>query len=165
LKIDKIIYDRIDRINWFTNCGAPLAPGNINQSIVQVENWEHAKTWYTDAKWEDTTLEARNMLTEFLNSKYPNKYSEWNKIVNEAKGYIESSLSDKLWGYGEKYNLGNSFIDCVKWDVLHAIMEFAYIDCKNIPHFFLDLILVYENGNFPCGWDGAYPVNGELVVY
>ncbi len=105
------------------------------------------------------------MLTEFLNSRYPNKYAEWNKIVNEAKGYIESSLSDKLWSYEEKYNLGNSFIDCVKWDVLHAIMEFAYSDCKTIPHFFLDLILVYENGNFPCGWEGHYPENGKLVVY
>ncbi|GAB1159747.1 hypothetical protein YWY31_57720 [Paenibacillus illinoisensis] len=165
MKVDKMIFDRIDRINWFTNCGAPLAPGIINQNIAQVDNWEQAKTWYSDSRWEDTTLEARNTLTAYLYSKYPNKYSEWNKIVIKAKGYIESSLSEKLRSYEEKYNLGNSFIDCVKWDVLHAIMEFAYSDCKKTPRFFLDLILVYENGNFPCGWDGDYPVNGKLVVY
>ncbi|WNS43268.1 hypothetical protein [Paenibacillus sp. MMS20-IR301] len=161
MKINRQIFDRIDNINWFTNCGTPLTMENV----IQVSSWEEAKNWYSDPNWEDTTLEAGNVLTEFLHNKYPNKYLEWNNIVRDAKRYIESSLSVKLLNYQEQYNLDNIFVNCVKWDVVSAIMEFAYSDCKGISHFFLDLLLVYENGNFPCGWDGIYPNSGKLVVY
>lgn len=165
LKIKRQIFERIDNIKWFTNCGSPLTNENINRNIILVSNWEQAKIWYSDANWENTTLEARNTLTEFLHNKYPNNYLEWNSTVREVKGFIKSSLSAKLQAYSKQNNLDNVFVDCVIWDVLHAIMEYAYLDCKKLPLFFLDLLLVYENGNFPCGWEGEYPKNGNLVVY
>lgn len=165
LRISKQIFDRIDRINWFMNCGVPLVMENKGQSIVRVHSWEQAKNWYLDSSWECTVLEARNALTEFLNNKYPDKYLEWNNIVKNAKVYIESSLSTKLQNYREQFNLDSYFIDCVKWDVLHAIIELVYIDCERLPKFFLELLIVYENGNFPCGWVGNYPNNGNLVVF
>ncbi|WP_340014403.1 hypothetical protein [Paenibacillus sp. FSL K6-1318] len=67
------------------------------------------------------------------------------KKVEDAKGYIDSSLSAKLHSYKEQYQLDHIFVDCVKWDVLHSIMEFAYTDCKRLPNFFLDLLQIYEN--------------------
>ncbi|WP_340399400.1 hypothetical protein [Paenibacillus sp. FSL H8-0079] len=164
MKINKEIFDRIDSIHWFTNCGTPIAQGSIKQSIVLIDGWVQAEKWYSATSWEHTTLEARNTLTEFLHRKYPNQDAEWNKKVEDAKGYIDSSLSAKLHSYKDQYQLDHIFVDCVKWDVLHAIMEFAYTDCKRLPHFFLDLLQIYENGHFPCGWEGDYP-NGKLVVY
>ncbi|OKQ00009.1 hypothetical protein [Paenibacillus sp. P46E] len=165
MKINRRIFERIDNIKWFANCGVPINGEGVNQNTVQVNSWEQAQIWYSDVNWENTTLEARNTLTEFLHSRYPNKYLEWNNTVRDAKRYIESSLSSRLQSYREQNDLDNVFVDCVKWDVLNAIMECAYSECKKLPVFFLDLLLVYENGNFPCGWDGEYPNNGKLVVY
>lgn len=165
MKINKQIFERINNIKWFVNCGTSITEGNINRNVVQVNSWEQAQIWYSDVNWENTTLEARNTLTEFLHNRFPNKYLEWNSTVRDAKDYVETTLSTKLQTYREQNNIDNVFVDCVKWDILNAIVEFAYSDCKKIPIFFLDLLLVYENGKFPCGWNGEYPNNGELVVY
>jgi hypothetical protein len=59
--------------------------------------------------------------------------------------------------------LDKVFVDSVLWDLLGAIMEFYYGQCKNRPEFFLDLLKIYESGNFPCGWIGEWP-NGKLIV-
>lgn len=165
MKINNDIINRLDNIDWLANCGKPIALEKINQSIIQVDNWKSAKKWYTSPSWERTTLEAGNILTSFLHKKYPNKYLEWNTTVRAAKVYMEASLSDKLQKCKERYGLDPTFVDCVNWDILHAIMVYAYSDCKNIPNFFLDLLLIYESGNFPCGWDGRYPKEGRLVIY
>ncbi|WNS43299.1 hypothetical protein [Paenibacillus sp. MMS20-IR301] len=165
MKINRQIFERIDNINWFSKCGVPITGEGINQNAVQVSSWEEAHVWYSDVNWDNTTLEARNILTVFLHNKYSDKYQEWNNIARDASGYIESSLSSGLESYREQYNLDNIFVNCVKWDVLNAIMEYTYYNCKKLPLFFLDLLLVYENGNFPCGWDGDYPKTGKLVVY
>lgn len=161
--IDKQIFDRITTFKLFSNCGNPV-PANIKFDILQVSTWEEAKRNYSDSVWEDTTLEARNELTSFLHSKYMNDYRDWNKVTDEGKAFLESTIKPILIDVKDANGLDKVFVDSVMWDLLGAIIEFYYGKCKNRPEFFLDLLKVYESGNFPCGWIGEWP-KGKLVIF
>ena len=163
MKIRKQILDRISCINWFENCGNTTNP-NINVPFVFVESWEQARDNYQLEQWENATLEARNRLTEFLHKKYQNQYSNWNKVAKEAKDFINVEVVPKVEKIKEKNQLDKSFLDCVKWDILNANMEDAYSTCNHRPIFFLELLTVYESGNFPCGWNGSFP-KGSLKIF
>ena len=43
-------------------------------------------------------------------------------------------------------------------------MEEMYADSGYDGYFFNELLLVYEAGHFPCGWQGDWPA-GRLLVY
>lgn len=163
MNIDNEILDRIRRIKWFKNCGRKTKY-DINFEIVYVNTWEQAKSYYSELVWEDTTLEAHNRLTEFLHSKYRNEYSKWNSLIKETKLFIEKEVTPILEILKEENGLDQIFIDCVKWDIIGAIMEESYRKCKNRPTFFLTLLSIYEGGNYPCGWEGEWP-DGNLVVF
>ncbi|AEV69721.1 hypothetical protein [Acetivibrio clariflavus] len=155
--------NRILSIDWFNNCGNPIKQ-NINYTVIYVFSWDEAKRCYTDPVWEDTTLEASNALSEFLNNKYKSEFANWNKIAREGKAFLENNIVHKIEAFRESNNLDKTFTDCVKWDLLGAIMEASYSKCKNRPEFFLELLKVYESGNFPCGWSGKWP-DGKLIIF
>ena len=43
-------------------------------------------------------------------------------------------------------------------------MENSYLSSGHRCFFFLELLMVYEAGHFPCGWRGDWP-DGKLIVY
>lgn len=51
----------------------------------------------------------------------------------------------------EQNNLDQVFIDCVKWDIVNAIMESSFSIKENEVSFFKELLKLYESGNYPCG--------------
>lgn len=157
------LFERMLKIIWFSNFGNKLNQ-NINFNINYAKNIEECKNYYTDINWEETTLEARNMLTEFLHNKYQKDYSKWNVHAKEGKIFLEKNIIPKIELYCKQNNLDKVFIDCVEWDLLGVIMESYYCKIKNKPTFFEELFKIYENGNFPCGWVGKYP-NGSLIVF
>jgi hypothetical protein len=55
-------------------------------------------------------------------------------------------------------------IQGLRWDILGALMENSYLRSGHAAFFFLELLMVYEAGHFPCGWRGNWP-QGELLVY
>ena len=160
--IEKEIIDRICRINWFSNCGNS-SDINTQLTIVEEVNWEKATKHSQGTYWEEITLEASNQLTEFLAVHSPAKYKEWNKVVREVKEIIGRSAVPKITEYINQQGLSYTILDNAKWDIIGAIMEHTYRMEKE-PFFFLELLKVYEAGNFPCGWRGSWP-NGKLIVY
>ncbi|MDP4147486.1 MAG: hypothetical protein Q8936_23960 [Bacillota bacterium] len=163
MSIGKEIFERINRIDWFCNCGSnPYVENSFEVKFVH--SWEDAVNNYSQSLWEDTTLEARNELTSFLNNKYRQEYAKWNEVTKEAKSFLEKNVVPKINIIKEKYNLDDVFTDCVKWDLLGAIMEYSYKECKNRPTFFLEILSIYELGHFPCGWEGEWP-KGKLVIF
>lgn len=164
MKLSTQLLNDISNIQWLANCGNMFTNDNVDMPIQYINSWENAKKSYQLQKWEDTTLEARNHLTSFLHDKYRTEYTSWNLLVKEAKKFIENELVPQLNLVKEENNLDNLFLDCVKWDILNAIVEDAYQNCKNRPTFFLDLLTIYKMGNFPCGWEGEWP-RGSLLVY
>lgn len=163
MSIEKEIVNRIKSIEWCSNCGN-IANIQLSYENKYVSLWSEAKKYYNQATWEDKTLKAQNELTSFLFNKYRNEYLKWNSVVKEAKKFIEEEVVPKIKKIEEDNDLGTVFIDCVKWDILGAIMEYEYRKCNGRPTFFLNLLEIYESGNFPCGWDNSTK-NGELIVF
>ena len=115
--------------------------------------------------WEDTTLDARNRLTEFLHRHHREVYQRWNAIAVSTKERVVSRLCETSWRpFAESKRFPKRFLDSVSWDVLAAVMEHEYRNCKGRPDFFLQLLRVYRAGHFPCGWSGRWP-GGRLLVW
>lgn len=162
MKIDPEVVTMLSEIPWFTNCGRPLTT-KVPFAVRYVGSWSEAEAACAEPTWEDVTLEAQNRLTSFLHEKYRSQYAEWNQIVKEAKAIMEMTVRPALQGVCLTYGLGKNFVDSVEWDILGAVMEKVY-SVRGRPTFALDLLAVYQSGNFPCGWEGEWP-EGRLIVY
>ncbi|REK71269.1 hypothetical protein [Paenibacillus paeoniae] len=162
MTIDKELVERISSITWFSNCGNPLGD-RIQLEVVYESNWKKAAKRAQSNHWEAVTLEAGNELTEFLSLNYPDLYKQWNHLVREGKEVIELHIVPKINEYIKVRELSPALLDHVKWDMVSAIMEHNYMAQKE-PGFFIELLKVYESGNFPCGWKGKWP-KGKLIIY
>lgn len=161
--IDSKLLERIKVIDWFENCGKTIN-SKTDTPIIYAHSWGEAKGFYEQPDWENVTLDASNDLSQFLYDNFRDLYKNWNNLAEIVRIFIDSEVMPKIKAVSENYNLGQIFIDCVTWDISHAIMEDAYKQCDHSQTFFRDLLNVYESGHFPCGWDGNYP-NGSLIVY
>jgi hypothetical protein len=158
------IFERINNIKWFNNVGNPVQASDF--PMVRVHTWQEAKKHYGELVWENTTLEASNILTSFLHDKFQNQYNDWNAVATYAKTLLIDKIRPKIINFQNEYLLDQTFVDCVEWDLEHVMLEYHYsIICRyqRFPHFFKKLLDVYDSGNFPCGWVGEYP-EGNLIV-
>jgi len=80
---------------------------------------------------ENFTLDASNDLAAFLRNKYPREYSNWNNIAAEARNFRNNEIDPKLNVIKEENELDQELIGTVSWDILGAIMEHTYKNCKN----------------------------------
>lgn len=154
---------RMEAIEWFSHCGEPFDLP-LDMDVLRISSWKQAIKCYHAPKWEDTTLEARNMLTGYLHKHHNARYQQWNKITEAGREFLEAEIEPKLVAFQEQHNLDKAFLDTVRWDLLGAIMEDAYRDCDLPTLFFHDLLKVYEAGHFPCGWEGGPWPLGRLIV-
>ncbi|MNJ66874.1 hypothetical protein D3C77_629940 [compost metagenome] len=76
---------------------------------------------------------------------------------------IDAEVVPQISDYLQEHQLPAGIMDNVKWDILNAIMEYNY-QHEREPFFFMELLKVYESGNYPCGWKGSW-LGGKLVVY
>ncbi|AEV68930.1 hypothetical protein [Acetivibrio clariflavus] len=160
--IQNDILERIDKINWFCNCGNK-SDIEIIYPIKYLDNWKKAQKNCLSSKWEEFTLERSNENTQYLHDNYPDKYRQWNKFAKEAREFIQEKLQPRIVLYLENNSLKREIEDSVKWDIIHAIMEQVYAEQKE-PGFFMELLKVYEAGHLPCGWNGKWP-KGELMIF
>jgi hypothetical protein len=78
---------------------------------------------------------------------------------------VSEALMDKaLVPFQAKHGLDIALVHSVRWDILGALMENAYLRSGHSAFFFLEMLTVYEAGRFPCGWQGEWP-KGRLLVY
>lgn len=156
--LDKDLINELGQFPWFENCGKPISETSF--SYRQLENWEEVKDACAAANWLDATEEAQGELTEFLSSRHPSDYQGvWNRLAKEARGHVNTIVLPRAESVEASHNLGQSFIDAVKWEVLHGIMEISY-SSKNPPGFFEKLMHVYRLGHYPCGLEDE-----TLIVY
>lgn len=158
------ILERLRAIDWFAHCGQPLSIA-LSMPFISVSSWREAMLHCMDDYWEGVTLEASNQLTQWLHHYDRENYQQWNLLVDGFKMTAIDPLASENWEpVRANEGLGIEFIHSVKWDVLGALMENAYLQSGHRCFFFLELLLVYEAGHFPCGWTGKWP-KGKLVIY
>ena len=163
LSLKEDLLERIKNINWCYNCGKEIKV-NIKFKIKYAGSWKEAKTFYKDLNWENTGLEAKNDIISIISVKYNDELLKWNELFPSVKKFISENVIGKIENIKNENNLDDKFVGCIRWDVIHIIKENIYNELSPLPGFYLNLLEIYESGNFPCGWIGTYP-EGFLVVY
>ncbi len=155
---------KLRTIDWFVRCGEP-GDFEVTMPIEWVKTWPQAIKGMKSRTWENATLEARNQLTAFLSQHHRERDREWNNITEKLKREVVTPLTEEVWEpFRQERCCDVVLVHCVQWDILAALMENAYLDCKHGCFFFHELLTVYEAGHFPCGWIGKWP-HGNLVVF
>ena len=155
---------RLRAIDWFANCGRSQ-PGDFAIPARLVRSWSDAVASLSDERWERTTLDATNALSEWLFTHAPTDYKHWNDRVDRFKSSVLAPLTPRvLVPVQQRHDLPDVFLHSVQWDLVNANSENEYIPSGHSVFFFLELIRVYEAGHLPCGWDGAWPT-GSLIVF
>jgi len=158
MKISRTAVKRLQNIPWFTNTGK----GGYLNNIKKITAESDFISRITSDDWENVSLQAGNAITGYLAIKQSLKYQNWNDLVKEAKEIIDieiipfmknpTSLDDDILFNNEK------------WDLVSFLAEDAYKSYLPNSQFFGRLMMIYENGYIPCGWEGQWP-SGRLVIY
>jgi hypothetical protein len=156
---------RVGKIDWFANVGEPLTL-DLTMPVERVANWKDAAKAISEPAWENGQLEAANQLTAWLSDNAQKAYdTKWNRLVGEqTTKVLAPAMKKSLRPFAEKNHLPRKVLESVGWDVVHALMENAFLATGHRCFFFLELLTVYEAGHFPCGWRGEWP-NGKLLVF
>jgi hypothetical protein len=151
-------------IRWFACCGQPFDL-DLSMNTEQVTDWPAAIACCKDPVWENVELEAQNQLTLWLHLNDRVAYQKWNEIVDEHKRAVLNPLAEnRIIPFQSTNGLDIVFVHSVKWDILGALMENSYLGSGHKAFFFLELLMVYEAGHFPCGWKGDWP-QGTLLLH
>jgi len=156
------IYEQISKINWFCNCGNEINT-SININCEYSKNWKLASANCKSSKWENVQTETRNIMTSLLDRDWSDKFQMWNNIGAQAKQLCKTGVTPKIEEYINNKSLDVIVLHSIEWDIITAMMEYAYSPYVK-SGFYTELLKVYENGNFPCGWKGKWP-DGNLLIY
>ncbi|HEX3047587.1 MAG TPA: hypothetical protein VHY08_22740 [Bacillota bacterium] len=155
------IYERIIKIDWFSNCGKEMNDIGINYE--QVKAWEMAVKKCKSTVWENIQIEAGNILTIALHDNWRDKYRMWNEITDQAKELLNAGVTPVITEFVNCHQLDIAVLHSIQWDILSAMMEHTYSPYVK-PGFYTELLKVYEAGHFPCGWKRKWP-GGTLLIY
>lgn len=114
---------------------------------------------------EGPAPDAANALSSFLHVHFNRRFQRWNAIADQAKLQCVTPLVERTWTpFAQSRSLGKRFLDVISFNVLLAIIEHEYRDCRGAPAFCTHLLEVYRDGHLPCGWEGVWP-QGKLLFY
>jgi len=162
--VESDISARVRKIDWFSQCGKPIAV-KLLMPIRQVSGWKEAYKLCKTDEWENVELEAQNQLTIWLHNNSRDEYQNWNDLVIQHKtSTITPVVQPAILAFCRSHDLGEAVLHSVQWDILGALMENSYLNTGHKAFFFLELLAVYEAGHFPCGWEGEWP-DGRLCIW
>jgi hypothetical protein len=154
----RAMLEELEKAEWFRCVGQ-----KDTEVALVLSSWKEAIDSCASDEWQDLILEAANQYRERLLSNSKERFSQWNKIVQEVKPFTVSLVARKTEKIIKENQLPKIFEDTVNWDILHVAMEAEYTDVYP-PGFFASNAYWYVHGHFPCGWQGDFP-NGKLIVY
>ncbi len=155
--------EQLRKVQWLSRVGTPSS-FVLPFSYRFVKDAGVATAAIEQPDWENWTLERGNDTTSFLSKRFPSRDASWNVIVKKAKEFMQSELEPRLLPALSSALPGSKVaVDAVRWDLVSALMEAAYADCRP-PLFFTHLVMVYEAGHLPVGWDVRIDP-GTLLVY
>ncbi|MGF9642350.1 hypothetical protein [Paenibacillus sp. FSL L8-0502] len=158
----KDFYDNtISKIDFFSNCGDAINAA-LNVNVTQVRNWVDVEK-KVNSTWDNVRLQIRNQLTSTLHENWREEYRQWNNITMEAKLLLKDGVLKNISTFIERNKLNNCIYESVEWDLLTAMMEYAYSTYVK-PGFHTELLEIYNSGHIPCGWKGKWP-QGSLLVF
>lgn len=162
MESSKELVERLMKVQWFANCGNKNAVSKCE--IKYVTKVEAAEKYCSSARWENITLNCLHNISSQVPKKRYGVGVEWNDVVSEIKEKFIPKLEEfvnKKWE--EKYELSKVFCIEFKWILLGFLMSNCYKEFWHEP-LFDEVLSIYEQGYFPCGWQGRFP-EGKLLLF
>lgn len=146
----------LESADWFSHVGEPT-------DEPSVDSWRKAVTASDSRRKENIWLDARGVLTVTLHNEHMERHCQWNDIVDSIKPASQSIADRKVQPLIDAGTVGQSFLDTVRWDLLHACMELEFADLVE-PPYYVDWSEWYRRGRVPVDWYGDFP-DGRLVIF
>ncbi|MFO0811059.1 MAG: hypothetical protein U0746_20710 [Gemmataceae bacterium] len=161
------IYRRFSTISWFSHCGGPVS-GGFAFPIVQVTTVEEAIKNALSDLWADARTEAQGELTGYLAKKHRDAYGgHWNRLAKASCDQTQKEIMPGVTSALDKVGAA-SLAEGVLLDLVRIALYSTYTQrFRGLPDFFGKLLVVYEKGYLPCGWEGeldSWP-NGTFVLF
>ena len=154
----KELIERISDADWFEKCGDP-----VDAAVATVMTWSEAVQYCADEKWESICAEESNRIGSVVRAHSHERFNKWNDVANAVRPIVNDLLRRECASAMAKQALPKVFMDTVRWDIIHALLETEYADIYP-PSFFATQAEWYCSGRFPCGWLGDHP-EGKLIVF
>lgn len=136
----------------------------ISDLVTPVCNWEDAFRECSTYDYKALRNNASNQLTIELHEYHNDLFNQtWNAYGEAIHFYIKEFVTTEVSKLKLNAEMTKRITDCVNWDLLHLGFECQYSDLIK-PAFFTGLSYWYDQGHFPCGWDGEYPA-GKLMIF
>ncbi len=152
----KQFLQEIRNIDWFKNSGEPDPKYHMIFSVFEAYDTWNEQTLNT---WEPNITELENKAISRIGD----------EAIDEIFTIISLEIGDIIWKkwcrFIEKCHLENeSGLDDEMPDMVKRDISWSFIEkLLNCQGFFCQLLTIYEEGYFPCSWDGDYP-EGKAVV-
>ncbi|MDR0776165.1 MAG: hypothetical protein LBE81_05950 [Azonexus sp.] len=168
MKLNSEFYDRLQKFTWFANCGSMFS-AELEFSVIWLPDKNIALASLVSDLWMDVRTEAQGDLTGYLAKHHYNSYGGyWNNLARESRRKLDQELMPIIREKLQYHDLGGSIAATVLLDVNRAALEMTYREhFPKVPAFFSQLLMIYEYGHLPCGWNGQminWP-SGTLVAY
>lgn len=163
--IEKSVNDMVERlknISWFENCGSMNAISKYD--ISYSKDMESTIKHCSSTRWANLLLDKWQDVSSYITVYRVETKYRWNDVIKVIKMNILPELSDhveKRWNI--KYGESEVIKSIIKSNLLFFLALYAFREYKEEP-FHNELLNIYEQGCFPCGWKGTYP-EGKIIIF
>ena len=92
------------------------------------------------------------------------KLVKYDQLSEKTYEVLHTDIKPIIEQFRLKKGLDEAFVRSVMKDLYFAAMD--WLSWRREENtFFLQLLLFYQAGHFPCGWKGKQPPSGELMVF
>jgi len=167
MELNTDIYKQYASFQWFVSCGS-TASREFSFSVVQATTIEEVIKNAKSELWADARTEAQGDLTGYLAKKHNEAYGGyWNRLAKASRKRMQREIMPGVLSGLAKLG-AVTLADNVLLDLNRIALHYTYSQrFGGLPDFFSKLLLVYQKGHLPCGWEGDlddWP-NGSLVVF
>ncbi len=163
MTLDVEMKDRLQKINWLSNCGSQDMLRLTNE-FIYIKKIKEIEKMLDGVKWGNTCMNVRNDLTEYLSLYHPDLYHFWNPMVDEVKDDIISSVSQQIIDRCKDLEIPEKMVDYIFMDIVNIAVTYSYRQYYELE-FYNDMLKIYESGHLPCGWLGGKYPNGKFKIY
>lgn len=146
----------VNCIDWFSNSGIPNENYHVLHSIFEAyDGWNHKML----EVWEPQISLLERQAQEVIGD------AQIDTTFSVISSAIDEKIGNKWWLFVERQQLQEEagleqeMMDMIKRDLSWACVE----ACLREQGFFTTLLHIYQEGYFPCAWEGIYP-QGKAVV-
>ena len=153
--------EALESAKWFRSAGTMAA--NSDDHVLFLSGWPDAFTACRAESWEQICRVTANLLFEHVAKIDPEEAREWQEAVAEMFQYTAQLLPRKAVDIIQTNPPTPVFISSLAWTVQHALLEAEFLSVRG-PGWYGGLADWIVKGHFPCGWSGAWPKGGRLIV-